>query len=161
FQDRRVVVAGGSRGIGRAIAMGFAAAGASVSICARGAETLEKTRLEIAGLGGRAHAARCGLADSNQGRRYIEEAAQALGGVDILVTNASGFGMTDDDQGWDASIAVDLYATVHASRAAIPHLERAKGGAIINISSISGLTPTSRSPAYGAVKAAVMQLTKS
>jgi 3-oxoacyl-[acyl-carrier protein] reductase len=161
FQDKRVVVAGGSRGIGRSIALAFAAAGANVSICARGAETLEKTRLELAGLGGKAHAARCDLADSSQVHRYIEEAADALGGLDVLVNNASGFGMTDDDRGWETSVAVDLYATVHASRAALPHLERAGGGAIVNISSISGLTPTSRSPAYGAVKAAVIQLTTS
>jgi 3-oxoacyl-[acyl-carrier protein] reductase len=161
FQMKRVIVAGGSRGIGRSIALAFANAGARVSICARGTETLEKTRVELAGFGGQAHAAACDLADGAQVSRYIEEAAKALGGIDVLVNNASGFGMTDDEQGWDTSVAVDLFATVRASRTAIPHMERAKGGAIINISSVSSLQPTGRSPAYGAVKAAVNQLTMS
>jgi 3-oxoacyl-[acyl-carrier protein] reductase len=161
FKAKRVVVCGGSRGIGRSIALAFASAGAGVSICARGAETLEKTRLELAGLGVKAHGAPCDLADGEQVKRYVEEAASALGGIDVLVNNASAFGMTDDEQGWSTSVAVDLYATVRASRTAIPYLEKAKGGAIINISSISGLQPTGRSPAYGAVKAAVNQLTMS
>jgi 3-oxoacyl-[acyl-carrier protein] reductase len=158
FEGKRVIVAGGSRGIGRSIALGFAAAGAAVSICARGAETLAKTKAE---LGQSAHAATCDLSDGAQVLRYIGEAAEALGGIDILVNNASGFGMTDDEGGWEASITVDLLATVRASRVAVPYLEKAGGGAIVNISSISGLQPTGRSPAYGAVKAAVIQLTMS
>jgi 3-oxoacyl-[acyl-carrier protein] reductase len=161
FQGKRVIVAGGSRGIGRSIALAFAAAGADVSICARGSETLEKTRLELAKLGGKAHAAQCDLADGVQVNRYIDEAATSLGGLDVLVNNASGFGMTDDEKGWDISLAVDLQATVRASRTAIPYLEKSTGGSIVNISSISGLQPTGRSPAYGAVKAAVIQLTMS
>jgi len=158
FEGKRVIVAGGSRGIGRSIALGFAAAGATVSICARGAETLARTKAE---LGRSAHAATCDLADGEQVERYIAGAAEALGGLDVLVNNASGFGMTDDEGGWEASITVDLLATVRASRVALPYLEKAGGGAIVNISSISGLQPTGRSPAYGAVKAAVIQLTMS
>lgn len=158
FEGKRVIIAGGSRGIGRSIALGFAAAGATVSICARGAETLAQTKAE---LGRSAHAATCDLSDGAQVSRYIGEAAEALGGIDILVNNASGFGMTDDEGGWEASITVDLLATVRALRVASPYMEKAGGGAIVNISSISGLQPTGRSPAYGAVKAAVIQLTMS
>jgi 3-oxoacyl-[acyl-carrier protein] reductase len=158
FEGKRVVVAGGSRGIGHSIALAFATAGAAVSICARGAEALGKTKAE---LGPSAHAATCDLSDGAQASRYVAEAAEALGGLDVLVNNASGFGMTDDEAGWEASIAVDLLATVRASRAALPYLEKAGSGAIVNISSISGLQPTGRSPAYGAVKAAVVQLTMS
>ena len=65
FAGRRVLVAGGSRGIGRAIAAGFASAGASVSICARGADTLEATRAEIAALGHKAHAGSADLANAD------------------------------------------------------------------------------------------------
>ena len=60
--------------------------------------------------------------------RYIEAAAGALGGIDILVNNASGFGSSDDEAGWAASIAVDLMATVRATRAALPHLEKSDCG---------------------------------
>ena len=94
FSGRRAVVCGGSRGIGRSIALGLAQAGAAVSICARGAETLEATRGEIAKFGHTAHAGVCDLADGAAIRRYIADAARALGGIDILVNNASGFAST-------------------------------------------------------------------
>lgn len=161
FKGKRVIVAGGSRGIGRSIALGFAAAGAGVSICARGADALAATRGEIARFGAPAHAAPCDLGDAAAIARYIPEAAAALGGIDILVNNASGFGVSDDEAGWEASVAVDLLATVRASRAAMPFIEAAGGGAIVNISSISGLQPSMRTPPYGAVKAAVIHYTTS
>src|ERR1700741_4973560 len=157
--DKRAIVAGGSRGIGRAIALAFAEAGAGVSICARGAEALEATRDEIARHGGVAHAAVCDLSDASAIPCYIAEAADALGGVDILVNNASGFGTSDDEAGWAVSISVDLLATVRVSRAALPHLEKSDSGAILNISSISGLRATPRTPPYAAVKAAVIEYT--
>src|SRR6266478_1393984 len=159
FTGKRVVVAGGSRGIGRSIALGFAAAGAAVSICARGAEALAATRGELAAFGGSAHAASCDLADAAAISRYIGEAASSLGGIDILVNNASGFGASDDEAGWAVSVSVDLLATVRAIRAALPYLEKSDAGAILNISSISGLRATPRTPPYAAVKAAVIEYT--
>jgi 3-oxoacyl-[acyl-carrier protein] reductase len=156
---KRTIVAGGSRGIGRAIALAFAEAGAGVSICARGAERLAATREEVARHGGTAHSAVCDLADAAAVPRYIEEAAGALGGIDILVNNASGFGATDDENGWAVSVSVDLLATVRAIRTALPHLEKSGAGAILNISSISGLRATPRTPPYAAVKAAVVNYT--
>jgi 3-oxoacyl-[acyl-carrier protein] reductase len=159
FREKRAVVCGGSRGIGRSIALGFAEAGAAVSICARGAEALAATRAEIAKFDRTAHAASCDLGNGPAVGRYIAEAAGALGGIDILVNNASGFGMSDDETGWEASLAVDLMATVRASHAAIPVIERSGGGSIVNISSISGYRPSPRSPPYAAVKAALIQYT--
>ena len=156
---KRAIVAGGSRGIGRAIALGLAEAGAGVSICARGAERLATTREEIARHGGTTHAAVCDLADEAAVPRYIEEAAAALGGIDILVNNASGFGASDDENGWAVSVSVDLMATVRAIRTALPHLEKSGSGAILNISSISGLRATPRTPPYAAIKAAVVNYT--
>ena len=161
FQGKRAVVCGGSRGIGRSIALGFAHAGAAVSICARGAEALAATRAELKKFGSTAHAATCDLADGPAIGRYIAEAASALGGIDILVNNASGFGMSDDEVGWEASVAVDLMATVRASHAAMPFIENAGGGAILNISSISGYRASARTPSYAAVKAALINYTMS
>ena len=161
FAGRRVVVAGGSRGIGRAIALGFAAAGADVSICARGAGTLEQTRAEIARHGHVAHAAPCDLADGPAVAGYVAAAEAALGGIDVLVNNASGFGMADDEAGWAAGLAVDVMAMVRASHAAIPALSRQPGSSIIHISSISGLKPSTRTPAYAAVKATMIHYTQS
>src|ERR1700736_1550971 len=125
---RRAIVAGGSRGIGRAIALVFAEAGAGVSICARGAEALAATRDEIARHNGIAHAAVCDLSDAAAIPSYIAEAADALGCIDIIVNNASGFGTSDDEAGWAASISVDLLATVRGTRGALPYLAKPEGG---------------------------------
>ena len=159
FKGKRVVVAGGSKGIGRSIALGFAEAGAGVSICARGAEALAETRGEIERFGGKAHAMPCDLSDGDQIAGYIPAAAEALGGIDILINNASGFGGPDTDEAWDISYAIDVMATVRASRAAVPYMEKAGGGAIVNISSISGFRPSLRTVPYAAVKAAVINYT--
>ncbi|TKW79447.1 MAG: SDR family oxidoreductase [Bradyrhizobium icense] len=161
FKDKRVVVAGGSKGIGRSIALGFAGAGASVSICARGQAGLDATADEIRALGAKAHAAPCDLADREAIAAYVSAAAASLDGIDILVNNASGFGGGDTEDGWRKGLDVDVMATVRASNAAIPHIERRGGGAILNISSISGLAASARTPSYAAVKAAVINYTLS
>ncbi len=158
FTNKRAIVCGGSRGIGRSIALGFAQAGAAVSICARGAGPLEATRGELARSGHTAHAGVCDLADAEAIRRYITDAAEALGGIDILVNNASGFGTADDEAGWAASIAVDMMAIVRATHAALPFLQRSKG-TVVNTSSISALRTSARTPPYAAIKAAVIQYT--
>jgi 3-oxoacyl-[acyl-carrier protein] reductase len=146
FRGKRVLVAGGSRGIGRAIALGFAAAGADVSICARSPTSLQTTREELAQFGHQVHAAVCDLADGPAVARYVDAAAAVLGGLDVLVNNASGFGMGDDEAGWAAGLSVDVMAMVRASHAAVPHLLAAPGASIIHISSISGLRPSTRRP---------------
>jgi 3-oxoacyl-[acyl-carrier protein] reductase len=167
FKQRRVVVTGGSRGIGRAIALGFARAGAHVSICARGAEALEAARAELTavGTGAKAHAGVCDLADGPAITQYVNDAANALGGIDVLVNNASGFGLGDDEAAWSAGLAVDVMAMVRASHAALPRLEAAAasgvGASIVHIASISGLRASTRTPAYAAVKAAMISYTGS
>ena len=151
---------GGSRGIGLSIAREFAKEGAAVSICARGQESLDKARSLLEKSGGEVHAATCDVSDPQSLQEYIEDAVAALSGLNILVNNPSGFGRTDDEEGWQAGLDVDLMALVRGSWAAIPHIEKAGGGALIHTSSISGLTSSLRTPPYGAVKAAVIQYTK-
>jgi 3-oxoacyl-[acyl-carrier protein] reductase len=158
FTGRKAVVCGGSRGIGRAMALGFAAAGADVSICARGAEALEATRREVAAHGHIAHAGATDLNDKAAIEGYIAGAAAALGGIDILVNNASAFGSSDDEAGWMNSMAIDMMAIVYATHAALPFLKERKG-CVINTSSISALRSAARQAPYGAIKAAVIHYT--
>ncbi len=167
FKQRRVLVAGGSRGIGRAIALNFAAAGADVAICSRGAPALDATGSELALHGGRVHTTVCDLADEAAIAAWVPAAAEALGGIDVLVNNASGFGMSDDDEGWAASLAVDVMAMVRCSRAALPWLVKSAeagmpgGASIIHLSSISAFRPSTRAAPYAAVKAAMNSYTAS
>ena len=157
---RRALVAGGSRGIGLGIAQAFANAGADVSICARSQEALNDAATQLRKTGRKIHAQTCDLADSEAIKTWVAAAAQELGGIDILVNNASGFGRTDDEAGWALSVQIDLMATVRACHAAMPFLER-QGGSIIHISSISGMKASVRTPPYGAVKAALIEYTQS
>ena len=158
FSGKRAVICGGSRGIGRAIALGFAQAGGAVSICARGAETLERTRAEVAQYGHTAHAGACDLSNAEAIRGYIDAAAKALGGIDLLVNNASAFGSSDDEKGWTTSLAIDMLAIVHATQAALPYLKESKGS-VVNTSSIAAMHTAARQPPYGAIKAAAIHYT--
>ena len=158
FTGKKAIVCGGSRGIGKAIALGIAKAGGDVSICARDVATLEKTKAEIASHGHKVHVASVDLAKGDAVRAYVKDAVAALGGLDVLVNNASAFGNTDDDHGWTSSLQIDMLAIVHATQEALPALQKTKGS-VVNISSISAHHPAARQPPYGAIKAAVIHYT--
>ena len=158
FTGKKAIVCGGSRGIGKAIALGFAAAGGDVSICARDPATLEKARAEIAKHGHGAHALSADLSKGDAVREYVRAAIAALGGCDFLVNNASAFGSSDDDAGWTSSLAIDMLSIVHATQEALPALKESQGS-VVNISSVAALHPAGRQPPYGAIKAAVIHYT--
>lgn len=151
-----MLIGGGSRGIGRAIAEGFARAGASVSVSGRDPQALAETR-RLTG----AHVQTCDLADGEAVRRHVAEAADALGGLDIVVNNGSAFSTADTPEGWETAFRVDLMGLVNTNAAAAPILAAGGGGAIVNIASISAFHPTPGSAPYGAIKAAIVHYTKS
>jgi 3-oxoacyl-[acyl-carrier protein] reductase len=161
FRGYRVVVAGGSKGIGRGIALAFAGAGAAVSVCARGQAALDDAARDIAARGAAVHAQSCDLADPAAVRAYVEAAADALGGIDVLVNNASGYGFDDDDEGWTAGFEVDLMAAVRASREALPHLKHSPHASILHASSIAAFHPRRHGAPYAAAKAALSHYTTS
>ncbi len=156
---RRALITGGSRGIGLAIAQAYAEAGADVAICARAEGPLKQAHAQLSKTGRRISAKVCDVSDAQAIKSWVEEAAAELGGVDILVNNASGFGRTDDEEGWALSIQVDLMSSVRACHAAMPFLEK-QGGSILHISSISGMKASVRTPPYGAIKAALIEYTQ-
>jgi 3-oxoacyl-[acyl-carrier protein] reductase len=159
FKGKKVVVTGGSRGIGRSIALAFAEDGANLAICARGVDGLRSAEAELRRHGAIVFGTRCDVGDGPAVTRFVTEAATALGGIDILINNASGIGLSDDESGWLAGVNVDLLATVRATRAVVPFMENAGSGAIVNISSISGFMAMPRALPYAAVKAAIVNYT--
>jgi 3-oxoacyl-[acyl-carrier protein] reductase len=159
LKGKKVIVNGGSRGIGRATALTFAEEGADVAVCARNPAALEKIRREIEAFGVRAFAAPCDISDSQQLEDFLNAAHASLEGVDILINNASGFGFADDEQGWKTAIDVDLMGSVRATWQVVPWMEAQGGGAILHISSTSGMEAGSP-PAYAAMKAALISHSK-
>jgi 3-oxoacyl-[acyl-carrier protein] reductase len=136
LSGKRALISGGSRGIGLAIAKMFVEAGADVSICARTSAALDTALKSLETDGRKVIATQCDLSKPEEIKAWVNQSAQELGGIDILVNNASGFGQTDDEKGWELSVNVDLMASVRACHAALPYIEK-QGGSIVHISSIS------------------------
>ncbi len=157
LQNRNCVVIGGSRGIGRSIALGLAAEEANVAICARNEEPLRAAESEISSRGVRAYAHSCDVADPLALVAFLDAARSDLGSVDVLVHNASVLAVGPDMSDWEASLQVDLMAAVHAAEHVMPWMEEAGGGSILFVSSTSGLE-ADPAPDYGytAAKAALI-----
>lgn len=157
LEGRNCIVIGGSRGIGRAIALGLAAEGANVGICARSEAPLREAEAALQATGVRTYAATCDVADPASLAGFLDAARQALGGVDVLVHNASALAVGPSLADWDASLQVDLMAAVRACDQVIPWMAEAGGGSILLVSSISGLE-ADPAPDFGytAAKAALI-----
>jgi 3-oxoacyl-[acyl-carrier protein] reductase len=154
LKDKVAIVTGGSRGIGRAIALQFAAEGCNVAICARGEEKLRETEAELRAKGVQVVAASVDVTDPPALEAFVNDVAGQLGRVDALVNNAGGNVAGDDDDAWLKAIDMNLMAAVRATRAAVPHMRAAGGGAVVNITSIWG-REGGGPPIYNSVKSAM------
>lgn len=164
LSGQTAIVTGASRGIGKAIALRLAAAGAKVACVARSADKLKETVDAIAAAGGAAEVFPCDVTDSAAVTKLVEELAEKWGGLDIVVNNA---GITKDtliprmeDEQWDAVIATNLKSVFLFTRAASLVMMRKRSGRIINISSVSGLMGNSGQSNYSASKAGVIGFTR-
>jgi 3-oxoacyl-[acyl-carrier protein] reductase len=154
LKGKVAIVTGGSRGIGRSIALGLAAEGCHVAICARGEGKLRETEAEIRAAGVKALAVSLDVTDGSALEAFVEQTARELGRVDALVNNAGGNVQGEDDEAWLKAIDLNLMAAVRATRAAVPHMRAQGGGAIVNITSIWG-REGGGPPIYNAVKSAM------
>jgi NAD(P)-dependent dehydrogenase (short-subunit alcohol dehydrogenase family) len=164
MSGKRALVTGASSGIGRAIALAFAAHGAAVAVGGRDAERVAATVEEIAGQGGRAVPALGDVSLEADARRVVDEAVEALGGLDVVVNNA-GIDASDwhDVADWpvelfDEILAVNLRGPFLVSKFAIPHLLAAGGGSMLHISSVCAVTVWAGDVGYDVSKAGLNML---
>jgi 3-oxoacyl-[acyl-carrier protein] reductase len=160
LKGKKAVVTGGSKGIGRAIAEGFAAEGADVSICARNTQDVAATVASLKAKGVKAFGHALDVADGPALKTWIGATAGELGGIDALVCNVSALAVGDTAESWEKSFKTDMMHTVNAVAAAVPFLEKSRSPSITLISSVSGFEVDFAAGSYGAIKAALIHYAK-
>lgn len=163
--DKVAIVTGSSRGIGKAIATGLVAEGCRVTLCARDAEVLEQTAVELRATGAKVLAIAADIGRPEDPARVVEQTVRTFGRIDILVNSAGGARtagpfLETADPAWQAALDLNVMAAVRFSRLVVPEMQKVGGGVITNISSIWG-RETGGTATYNAVKAAEISVTKS
>lgn len=153
---RAVLVTGGTKGIGRAIATLFAAEGARVAICARNAGEVAQTVAELARAAPGATGRALDVGDGEAVAAWVAEVGETFGGLDIVVPNVSALAIGSDPASWRAGFQVDVMGTVATVQAAMPFLERSDAASITVIASVSGREVDFAAGPYGAFKAALI-----
>jgi 3-oxoacyl-[acyl-carrier protein] reductase len=154
--DKRAIVTGGSKGIGRAIASCLVGEGCRVSICARTAKEVEEVVSRLSRDGGKAYGATLNVADKAGLEDWVRDSAERLGGIDIVVANVSALAIDNSEEAWRQGFEVDLMHTVRTVNAAMPFLEKSKTPSIVVISSVSGREIDFAAGPYGTMKAALI-----
>jgi 3-oxoacyl-[acyl-carrier protein] reductase len=157
LSGKRVLVSGGSRGIGRAIVEAFLAEGADVGFCARNEDGVKRAERE---LGGRAFGSALDVTDATAVQAWIDAGAKRMKGLDIVVPNVSALAGGRDLATWRLAMETDLLGTVSMVTAAVPHLQRSQAGAVVLIASVSGREHDIFAEPYGAMKAALIHYGK-
>jgi 3-oxoacyl-[acyl-carrier protein] reductase len=155
LSGRKALVTAATRGIGLAIARAFADEGADVALCARGAGGLESARKELEARGARVFAEAVDVADGAALRAFVGRAGEALGGLDVFVSNASG-GAGLGENAWQAGFEVDVMSAARGVEAALPFLAKSEAGAIVFIASTAALEYLGVPQPYNAMKAALI-----
>ncbi len=170
YEGKRVLVTGGGRGIGRAIAVAMAGQGADVCVAARSEDQLDGTVNQVEALGRKAVKLPMDLAGADAGREVVRRAVDELRSLDVVVNNAGGGGRIPGALGpledatpeaLRATYDLNLESPFFACLEAISHMTKRGGGAILNIASIDGLISAPTEALYGSAKAALISLTAS
>jgi 2-deoxy-D-gluconate 3-dehydrogenase len=162
---KRALVTGASRGIGRAIAIAYAAEGADVALLARDEAKLSEVASEIEALGRRAVVLACDVTDAEAIGAAVSRAIVELGGIDVVVNNAGGNSFSRPladlrHSGWTKTFALNVDSTVHVLQAVLPGMIERGAGSVINVSSVAALRGAPGMSHYAAAKAAVVTLTE-
>ena len=163
---KTALVTGASRGIGRAIAVAFAAAGADVALVARSADGLAETAESVAAAGRKAFVIPADVTSYDAVADAVAAAIDQLGHLDVVVNNAGGsnFMVPFRDlrlSGWDKLIQLNLSSAVYVCHAAAGHMLDRGQGSVINVASVAGVAASPTMSPYGAAKAGLISLTKS
>lgn len=158
------LITGGGRGLGRAIAIAYAKAGADVTVASRTRRQIEEVAAAIQGTSRRALAVQVDVTHSSSVANIVQRTQREFGRIDILV-NCAGIGRSErlakmSDQSWDEVIRTDLYGTFYCCREAVRVMIQQQSGSIINIASVAGMRSLAGFAAYGASKSGVIALTK-
>lgn len=156
---KSALLTGGSRGIGRAIASRLAAEGCNVALCSRNGAEAAAVASEIAAASPAGTQVRGGEADVGDAASiaaWTKDAADAFGGIDIVIANVSALSVQANEDGWRQAAEIDMLGTVRTVEAALPHLEKSDAGAIIAVSSTAALEAFGGPRPYNALKAAVI-----
>lgn len=173
LEGKVTIVTGAGRGIGRAIALAYAAEGARVVVASRTAATVDTVVGEIREAGGSAIGVTVDVGEREEVDRMVAASVEGFGGVDVLVNNAQGFGTKERPEGspgyvaledftddvWDHTFQTGLKGTLYSMQAVFPHM-RKNGGKIINFGSGNGLAAMKGTAAYNSTKEAIRALTR-
>lgn len=157
LKGKKAVLAGASKGIGRATAEALAAEGCDVAICSRQQDAVDQAVASLSAKGGKVSGAAVDMGDADAYRAWVDQAAKELGGCDIFIPFASGGGGQDTEEEWRKAFDIDLLATHHGIQAALPHLRQSKAAAIVAISSTAAAEDFLGVMPYNAIKAAVIR----
>jgi NAD(P)-dependent dehydrogenase (short-subunit alcohol dehydrogenase family) len=165
LQGKAAIVTGASRGIGKAIALGFAKAGARVAVTSRKVNDLEATAAEIAAFGGEALVVQSHLGKMEEISRMVGTVKNEFGRIDILVNNAGaspamGSVLDSDERLWDTIMNLNLKGLYFTSQAVARIMKEQRGGKIVNVASIDGYKPEPWVSVYSISKAGVRMITK-
>ena len=152
----KAVLAGASKGIGRATAEVLAAEGCDVALCARGKDAVDATVESLKAKGVTAHGDSVDLADGDAYRAWVKHAAERIGGVDIFICFATGSGGPPSEAAWKKNFELDLLANYRGVEAALPFIEKSQAGSIVAVSSTAALEDFFGPQPYNAMKAALI-----
>ncbi len=159
LRDKVAIVAGGSRGLGKAVALTLAAEGCRVALAARGEEALREAAAEVEAAGVRVLAVPCDLTRAEDAERLVRAATGEFGRIDALVNSIHFSAPGDEDAVWEQSFDILFLPAVRLTRLAVPHLREAGGGAVVHLASLWG-REAGGYPAYNAMKAALISQAK-